>query len=88
LFVILTDARLGIVAEQPTLRAETFSFAQKLIESDTTIITAAATDRGYNEYFTRAIMSCILEVNICEFQIDIRVTTFAITGILVSSITA
>lgn len=86
--VVLTNTRFGIVAKQPTLGTETLDLTRILIECDATIITAAAADRGYNENLARAIMSCSFEISVSELLTGVRVTTLAISRVLVSGITA
>lgn len=69
--IVLTDAGFGVVAEQPTLRTETFGFAQVLIQRDAAIIATATTYRGYDKDLARARMSCSFEVNVSELLIGV-----------------
>lgn len=64
--VILTNTRFGIVAEQPTLGTETLGLIHIPIECNTTIITTAATDSGYDKNLARAIMSRSFKVDVSK----------------------
>jgi len=69
--IVLTDAGFGVVAKQPTLRAEALGLVQVLIKCDATIIATATANRGYNKDFAWAIMSCSFEINISELLIGV-----------------
>lgn len=64
--VVLTDARFGVVAEQPTLRTETFGLVQIFIKRDATVIATATANCGYDEDLARTRMSCNFVVNVSE----------------------
>jgi len=69
--IVLTDAGFGVVAEQPTLRAEALGLAQVLIKCHATIIATATTNRGYNKNLAWTIMNCSFEINISELLIGV-----------------
>ena len=84
---LLTDARYGIVAQQPAWRAETLCLAEMPIERDATKIATATADSWNDVNFARSVVYRWLEVNVRKFVASVGVTAFTVTQFLVSGVT-